>query len=63
MKQYTLMNKKTQVFDFWYDEEEHLIIKFDYNFTGVPPGTAALTSLTLRSFVITTLYVSLRFNI
>ena len=32
MKQYTLMNKNNKVFDFWYDEEEHLIIKFDYNY-------------------------------
>ena len=32
MKQYTLMNKNNKVFDFWYNEEEHLIIKFDYNY-------------------------------
>ena len=34
MEEYTLMNKKTQVFDFWYDEEEHLIVKFDYNYSN-----------------------------
>nr|DAX89446.1 MAG TPA: hypothetical protein [Caudoviricetes sp.] len=40
----------------------NIYYKFGLYFTGVPPGTAALTSLTLRSFVITTLYVSLRFT-
>lgn len=40
----------------------NIYYKFGLYFTGVPPDTDALTSLTLRSFVITTLYVSLRFT-
>ena len=34
MEQYSLMNKNNKVFDFWYDDEEHLIVKFDYNYSN-----------------------------
>lgn len=32
MREFTLMNKNRKIFDFYYDEEEHIIVKFERNY-------------------------------
>ena len=34
MSKFTLMNKNKKIFDFEYDDEEHIIVKFERNYPG-----------------------------